>query len=358
MEYRLDLGLWNQVFAVPCALVDRHLKLAGKEQLQVLLWALRHAGESFSPESASQALGMGEEAALEALEYWIDRGLLAESAGELRPVPQPGAAPVPAPNIAVATGGGTPAAVTPVPDPGGPPAQPPRLPPKKRMVRPDSLQLAARMEESEGLRFLLQEAENALGRTLSPAMSSLLLTITDDYGLPPEVTVMLLHYAQEVGKTGTAYIDTVARDWAESGVFSLEAAEAKLQDLSQRHLAWRKVASAAGLPARSPSKREEEAALRWVQEWGFTQEMLSAAYDRCADNTGKFSAAYIDRVLESWHTAGVRNPEELAAYEEKKRGGPSGAGKGGSKPAPRDGEKSYDIDELERMSFFSLPDNL
>ena len=360
MEYRLDLGLWNQVFAVPCALVDRHLKLAGKEQLQVLLWALRHAGEPLSPPAMAQALGMGEESALEALEYWTDRGLLAESAGELRPVPQPEAPPAPPPSAATAA----PSAVVPgvtTAAPGATAAAPGaaveapaplKLPPKKRMVRPDGVQLAVRMEESEGLRFLVQQAEAILGKTLSPAMSTLLLTITDDYGLPPEVTVMLLNYAQEVGKTGTAYIDSVARDWAESGVFSLEAAEAKLQDLSLRRLAWGKVASAAGLPKRSPSRKEEEAALRWVQEWGFTQEMLSAAYDRCADNTGKFSAAYMDRVLESWHAAGVRNPEELAAYEEKKKAGGTG------KAAPHAGEKSYDIDELERLSFFSLPDNL
>ena len=38
MEYRLHMGPWNSVFAVPTALVDRYLKLAGKEQLQVLLW--------------------------------------------------------------------------------------------------------------------------------------------------------------------------------------------------------------------------------------------------------------------------------------------------------------------------------
>ena len=227
------------------------------------------------------------------------------------------------------------------------------------MVKPDTVQLAVRLEESEGLRFLMQEAENVLGKTLSPAMTTLLLTITDDYGLPPEVSVMLLHYAQEVGKTGTTYLDSVARDWAESGVFSLEAADAKLQDLSQRRLAWNKVAGAAGLPKRSPSKKEEEAALRWVEQWGFSQEMLSAAYERCVDNTGKFSAAYIDRVLESWHTAGVRNLEELSAHEEKKK-----AARQAEKTSPRpskagaEGEKSYDIDELARMSFFHLPKDL
>ena len=70
MDYRLDIGMWNQVFAVPCALVDRHLKLAGKEQLQVLLYALRHAGEGFTPEGLAGDLGMTAEEALDGLEYW------------------------------------------------------------------------------------------------------------------------------------------------------------------------------------------------------------------------------------------------------------------------------------------------
>ena len=353
MEYHLELGPWGQIFPVPCALVDRHLKLAGREQLQVLLWALRHAGEGFSSQVLAQALDLSEESAQESLEYWADRGLLAEaSPGELCPVPQPEApapfVPAPAPAQQVS------------PPVRQMPSQPgPALPPRKRMAKPDTVQLAVRLEESDGLRFLMQEAENVLGKTLSPAMTTLLLTITDDYGLPPEVTVMLLHYAQEVGKTGTAYLDSVARDWAESGVFSLEAADAKLQDLSQRRLAWNKVAGAAGLAKRSPSKKEEEAALRWVEQWGFSQEMLSAAYERCVDNTGKFSAAYMDRVLESWHTVGVRNLEELSAHEEKKK-----AARQAEKTSPRpskagaEGEKSYDIDELARMSFFHLPKDL
>ena len=88
---------------------------------------------------------------------------------------------------------------------------------------------------------------------------------------------------------------------------------------------------------------------------GLTQEMLTAAYERCADNTGKFSAAYIDRVLETWRTANIRNLDELAAYEEKKKSPAQPNTKGRAKPPS---EKSYDIDELERMSFFDLPDNL
>ena len=52
MEYRLHMGPWNSVFAVPTALVDRYLKLAGKEQLQVLLWMLRHKDSTVDPSSS------------------------------------------------------------------------------------------------------------------------------------------------------------------------------------------------------------------------------------------------------------------------------------------------------------------
>ena len=88
MEYSLDIGAWNTVFAVPCALVDRHIKLAGKEQLQVILWLLRHAGESFSADKLAEALGISRDSVLDALDYWKDRGLVAENSGALFPVPQ------------------------------------------------------------------------------------------------------------------------------------------------------------------------------------------------------------------------------------------------------------------------------
>ncbi len=331
MDYRLDIGMWNQVFAVPCALVDRHLKLAGKEQLQVLLYALRHAGGGFTPEGLAGDLGMTAEEALDGLEYWCDRGLMSQSGGTLLPVPQAGEVSQPSALQEE------------------PPEEKPSLPPKKRLLRPDGEHLTARLAESENIRYLMQEAEATLGKTLSPAMSALLLTITDDYGLPVEVTIMLLHYAQEVGRTGTSYIDSVARDWAESGIFSLEAAEEKLRQLTNARLAWGKVSAAAGLTKRSPTKSEEEKACRWVYEWGFSQEMLEAAYEACADHTGKFSASYMDKVLGGWQTLGIFNRADL---EKHKQAAPA------KQRAEGAAEKSYDIAELMELSKLRLPDKL
>lgn len=341
MEYQLDLGVWNNVFAVPCALVDRHLKLAGKEQLQVILWVLRHAGESFRQEEMAELLGMSLDSAKDALDYWADRGVLAAREGQLHPVPQA----EPHAGSAAAPSGSAPVPETTAPAPeNGPDPNTRKLPPKKRLAKPDAAYLAARLKESDAIRSLLQEAEATLG-ILSPAMTNTLLAACDDYGLPVEVVVMLVHYAKEVGKTSTAYIDSVARDWAQAGVFTLEAAEEKLQELSQRRLAWGKVSAAAGLQKRSPSKKEGDLACKWVYEWKFSPDMLSAAYDRCADSTGKFSMAYMDRILDRWQREGVRSLSGLKQAEERKS-------------QEKQDSKSYDIDEVERMSFFNLPEEL
>ena len=73
--------------------------------------------------------------------------------------------------------------------------------------------------------------------------------------------------------------------------------------------------------------------------------MLSAAYERCADNIGKFNVSYINKILEGWHNQGVRNLQDLEQVEARRK-------------EERESNKSYDIDELEKISFFDLPEEL
>ena len=315
MEYRLDLGPWEGVFAVPCSLVDRHLKLAGKEQLQALLWALRHAGESFSPKDLAAALGVSVDAAQDAIDYWIGQGVLSGEGGSLRP--QPEAAPAPA--------------AAPEPSPPTPP---------RRLPKPDALYLAQRRRESQEVRQLLEEAQSLLG-ILSPAMTSTILAAHDDYGLPAPVLVMLLQYVKKAGKANARYIDSMARDWADSGVLTPDAADRKLQELDARRLAWDRVSAAAGLDRRSPSKREAEAAFRWVAQWRFSDAMLAAAYEECVDHTGKFSVAYLDKIFTRWRREGIATPADLDREDRKKA-------------QAREAKKTYDTDEIEEMSFFDV----
>ena len=85
MSYSINLGSWQSIFAVPSDVVDKHLKLAGGAQLKVLLWVLRHAGSPFEAEAVGEALNMHPADVKDAMQYWVETGLLAVSGGTFSP---------------------------------------------------------------------------------------------------------------------------------------------------------------------------------------------------------------------------------------------------------------------------------
>lgn len=332
MQYRLDMGAWSSVFAVPTELVDRHLRLATKEALQVILWVFRHGGENFSPETLSPALGIPEESCQEALEYWVQEGLLCQVGETFMSAEKPAYA-----ESSKETENSGDSAENESGD-----LTPKKLPPRQRLVRPDNAYLSKRIKESETIRTLFSEVEQILG-VLSTSMSHVILMACDDYGLPPEVILMLVNYAKDNGKVTTPYIESMVRDWSAEEIFTLDAAEKKLRDLSEHRRAWNLVCSVAGIERRSPTKKEEEASYRWVVEWGFTKDMLVEAYERCANRLGKFNISYMNKVLTNWHAAGIRNPAQIEQFDQKKKPG---------------GDKSYNIEDINQISSFDIPEDL
>ena len=66
-----------------------------------------------------------------------------------------------------------------------------------------------------------------------------------------------------------------------------------------------------------------------MDEWKFSMDIIKLAYYECADNTHKVVFRYINKVLESWHNAGVKTVEDV---EQLKK------------------ETSFDLDEYERLT--------
>lgn len=323
MHFTLNFGPWSSVFAVPTQIVDRHLKLAGKEQLRVILWLLRHGGEAVSLEEIAACTGMPADCAEDALQYWVENGVLAAQGEALTPAATE--APIQS------------ASQKPERAPESPPAQPP-----KRMLKPDSIHIATRINESDAIRCLMQETEAILGKTLSPALSADLISIHDDYGLPVEVILMILHYAKQMGKTSTGYINAVAKDWSAQEIFTIEAADRKLQELDQRQIAWKKVETACGIYHRAATKKEETFAYCWIVNWESSSELITEAYERCVNQTGNMSFAYMNKILEKWYKSGMKTPAQVQQAENRMKDGQNQK-KG----------KSYDINELDEMSFFN-----
>jgi DnaD/phage-associated family protein len=318
------------MFAVPEALVDEHLKLARALDLKVLLWILRH-GEAGGLQALAHWLGRPEGDLVDAAQFWIDRKILAVDSGQLTADSAPEAQ----------------AAAQPVTQA---PAAPVELPP----VRPAAGQILTRLAEDSNLRLLFREADAILGRTIGYEGQCMLLMLHDTDGLPPEVINMLLHYCAKNEKTGINYITGVGRDWSDQGIDTIEKAGEWITCLESSRSLWGELCRHAGrdIP-KARGKAREKSLLRWNGELGFGMDMICLAYDEMADSCSKIEFAYIDKVLEGWHAAGVKTPAGAAAAKEQfkaKQAKPAPAPqKPGRESAPQR-RPSFDLAAYERST--------
>ena len=331
MQYKVNLAALDSSFQVPNALADNFIKLANPKHMIVLLWVLRHADCPKSAEEIAGELHFDKTLVNEAIFYWIDNGFI---------VPE-GVAGVPqsAPPVAE-----TPQEVQPqLPPAAAETAKKPAHALGSSMA--DDADILARAKESPEFQYLLQKSQEIFGRTISKAERSMLLTLTDYYGLPPEVILMLIKYAVLSGRTGTRYIQTVGESWAEEGITTLESAEAKIKQLNKNNRLWRSFSEQAGIPYKNPTKKQEALFVKWTKEWKTPVELLACAYEKMLDSIDKVNYNYLDKIVTSWHEAGIRTMEQVEAFEQAGK-----AKKGASKKVQTDsGDPSFSIDKFNRF---------
>ena len=329
MSVTINLGAWRSVFAVPSQIVDEGLKYSDGVKLKVLLYVLRHADGELEYKAISQGTGVNVTDIPEALDYWVSLGILHKD-GSLYAPPKAEAPPVPA------------AEPEPViePEPRQEEVSKPRFTVAKPQ-KPDYVFTAQQLAVDEELKYLVSEAQSALGKVLSNADVSTLLMLKDTCGLPLDVILMLIHYAVSIDKGNMRTIEKLGVSWADDGVNSVEAADNKIRLATQRTKCYSIVATAFGLKnAGSPSKKQLDYCSTWVTEWKFSSEMLREAYERCVDAKGEMKFNYIDGILRRWHANGIRNLKELRESEQKKTAE--------KKEPPR--SQSYDIDQLDEIN--------
>ncbi len=340
MEYQLNLGAWNSVFVVPSILVDQHIKLAGAVQLKVILWVLRHAGESFSTDTIAQALSMHEADVKDCMQYWTETGIICLHEQMITPAAI--SEPV---LVQKETTVAVPSAET---ESSSPDAKTEKESNNRKRAlsrpeKPDMKYLTQRMNEDESIAFLMRSADEIFGRMTSNSDKETLLMIHEYDGLPVDVLIMLLQYALSVGKCNMRYIEKMAITWSDEDITTLQAAENKIKQLNLGRDAAKHIQRLFGLSDRSPSEKEKTLADLWINQWQLPDELIREAYEICINNNGKYVPQYIGTTLESWYSAGVTNVSQIKREEEPDKKTHKRKKKDGYQP-------SYNIEEYESTS--------
>lgn len=340
MAYKLNLGAWGSVFAVPSAVVDEHLKVASANQLKVLLYLLKNNNLSLDNPSLGEALGMHPEDVADSLCFWVQRGLLSSDNGEITPAEAEKAS---AESVAVTITASSSEVVE--------PKKPKR--PVSRPVKPEPAFVARRLGSDEGLRMLMDEAQRIFGRVISNNDAATLVMLHDTDGLPVDVILMLLQYCADNNNSSMRAVEKIGIEWGSGGINTVALAEEKIRTLTETYSYFNRVARTFGMKnVGSPTKKQLGFASCWVSTWSFSDDMLRLAYEKCVDTKGVLNMDYINGILKKWFMAGWKNPDEVVSEV------PKAETKTSSKPQTKkpknapESDASYDIEAYEKKSIF------
>lgn len=326
MDFIINPLKWNNSFAVPSEVVDKHIRLAGSVQLKVLLWMMRHSADEKNIDEMSDALGVSSADCADALTFWSEMGLLISKDEDIIPEPIQ--------EKSVETN------VT-------PPVKKDekKILPEIDVVKPTVEQIVARGNESEEIRFLFNEAQMRMGKTIGHDGQAVLLMMHDAYGLPVEVIVTIIEYCVSVGKTSTSYIAKIGKDWGEREIDTLEKADEVICELKASDEMWGEFKIRTGVSTPRPTSAQMKYLNRWKNEYGFSMDMIFLAYEETANNIQKMSFPYMDKILKNWFENGLRTPSDVAKAKQERNNAPS---QQTASKAEQNGKKrsSYNIDEV------------
>lgn len=302
MDYYINPAAFSAVFTVPSAIADKHLKLAKGDHIKVILFMFKNMSEELSVEDIVSGTGVGEYDVKEALLYWADTGILLPKSGNIQSTVTDSANTVTA-----------------------------------KSQKPTRSDIAKRGNEDPKIRYLLQETQIRLGRSLKTNEIRTLVWLYDDEGLDVSLILMIVHFAVTHNRANIRFIESTAVDWINRGITDVSVADAELNRLAEAGQAWSIVQSAFGIEKRMPSKKEQELAYKWVAEWQISKELLRCAYDACVDTKSKFSIPYVAKIIENWHGKGFKTPQDVDSDRKPdfEKGG--------------DGYAAYDLDLFEKM---------
>lgn len=204
----------------------------------------------------------------------------------------------------------------------------------------------ALMERRRELSTLIDEAQNALGKTFNQNEIRQLVALSDGLGLEDEYILLLLAYCRRQEKCNMRYVEKLAVSLYDTGVISPEALTDRIRQLEAAETAEGLVKRLFGF-SRSLTAKEKGFVADWTGAFAFGEDMIEKAYETAVEATANPNLNYLHSILTRWHEEGLKTPED-ADRDRAARKGERDAKRQGT---PSNGAKnpkatSFDVDDF------------
>lgn len=316
----------NPIVPLETSFINKYLPFANPTHVVVYIYALGlcYSNKPADNKSIAEALDILESDVIKAWKYWRKKGLI--SIGEDGSVTFLSSFSPSAPEKKAIADGES--------DADAAEAQP-----QRRDIPMN--EITKKLENDAAFSETLKMAQMIWGAPFSPAELKTIYSLVEWYSFSNEVLLILIEYCSYDGKTKNAkYLESVAEGWHKDGIVTAKDAEKVLKRREKERTMVSKCAKIFGL-SRAFSDRETEYIAAWTNDFQMSEAMIKEAYARTTLNIGKLSFQYMNKILSSWYSDGIKT---LAALKEAE-----GARKKPREAAPKN--TRYDFDEIERLEF-------
>ncbi|MDE6670740.1 MAG: DnaD domain protein [Ruminococcus sp.] len=261
----------DNVFNIPCVVVDNFLQMATGEYIKVLLYILRVSGRDFAENEISDETGVNQEEVNRAIDFWRRAKILTgNGSGSNTPDVQKTEEENVPENSSVSS--------------------------KKYMKNYFSASDIAEIKNSDPeISELIELAENSLGILNNTQLTSI-INMHNYLGLKTEVIITLIEYCKNIKKTYPKYMDSVASGWAENNINTLEEAQKEVERLLDEDEYKNKIKRI--ISTDRLSKNDEVFITEWHRK-NIPTELIEEAYDVTINYIHKLDFKYMDSVIKS-----------------------------------------------------------
>ena len=272
-QVTLNSDLCCDALVIPGAAVEKCLREANESQLKIYLYLLKNGAESTTVDSIADYFNYSEQDVKRALRFWNGKGKTAKSSPAGGNVVEFSQRPV------------------------------------------YSKEKTAELIRQPDVSQLMFVAEQYMGRPIKQDEVSSILYIYDGLGFSADRVEYLLEYCIGNNKKSFRSIESVAMEWKEAGVSTLDAAKRLTRRIPSEMNA---VMEALGFPKdHQPVEAEIAYVRRWTERYGYGMDIIGEACRRTVLATCKPSIRYANGILKQWHDAKVVKPEDILAVDEE-----------------------------------------
>lgn len=192
---------------------------------------------------------------------------------------------------------------------------------EKKPELPDELpiyttaELNRLLEKKRESALLIDECQRIVGKIFNPHEISILIGLQDYLELDSDYIMTLTDYCVRHGKKSLQYIKKVAFSYYNSGVTDAELLHAYLKRLDAAETVEGEIRKMFGINERVLTAKEKKLITEWVNDFGYSTDVIRKAYEMTVDAISKPSFPYAHAIMLRWHQNGFN---DLAAIEASK----------------------------------------